>query len=1114
MKRKLCFVLAGSLMVMNMPVVAHAEKNVKVKNVNGNVLTIPVGSSFSLKTNMANKNISFTSSKDKIAVVSGTGMVTAKKKGTTIVSLKDKKSKNVKKLKIKVQAPKEYVITKVSGTYYSQVKVRVKAKKGYQLYYSTDGTFHSKNKICATKSKNFTFQKSTKLNIYAFKKGEKITNLAKAKKKIIYTYVIKKQVVDSEETTKENTTTSEQATTATTKVTEAATTVAATTAETATTTAETTTQMATTTAETTSVKETVAETTAKETTSTAPTTTVKETTSTAPTTIKETTSTAPTTTIKETTSTVPTTIKETTSTAPTTTVKETTSTAPTTTVKETTSAVPTTTVKETTSAVPTTTEVAETTSIPEMTTIAETTAEPEATTTEETSVEATTEDVTTTEPEATTGETSTEETTTEVEPTAPDPTTEETTSEEQTSGEFPTDETRPTMPEFPTDMTRPTMPEFPTDETTEEITTEETSTEEASTEEASTEEATTEEASTEEASTEETSTEEASTEEATTEETSTEESTTGATEETTTEQETTEAGKTESSYAEIQEDGKVQVVIGNAPEKKVTLTNDAGEEILSISKKNKVTISKAGTYRITSDQVEMITGRIEVDAEDADVNVILAGVQLTSDDTDGVFTVKKKTASVNVTLEEGTVNKFADTAETGTETNEETGAETTVYPDGAIVSKQTGLTIQGTGKLYVSSKLGSGIKSTDSLQITNADIVVTEAGNNGISGKTELIVKDSSLDITSDSDGLKTTTPDDTTLGNMELTNTKIKIQCNEDGIQCYKDAVITDCDIDIQATKDTSKLTTVDGETKNSFKGIKAEGNLTISGGTFNIVSSDDAIHSNATIEIKDDPEMNLNTGDDGIHADDELTIQSGNITVEQSYEGLEAANIVINGGEIHVKSSDDGINAAGGSDGNTNGGNFGDDTFGPGRPGGNQGGNQGGMPGQSSGNYSIEINGGKIYVDASGDGIDSNGNITMTAGEVYVSGPTNGGNGALDYDGTFLISGGTLIAAGSIGMDQTPSDTSTQNSVRFQLQSVQQAGTKIELKDSEGNVVVSFTPEKVFQSVVISAPELTVNESYSLYLNDTLSTTVELTGTVTGGGNNGGGFGPGQRW
>ena len=770
--------------------------------------------------------------------------------------------------------------------------------------------------------------------------------------------------------------------------------------------------------------------------------------------------------------------------------------------------------------------------------------EPEATTEAETTPEVTT-GITTTEPEAGTEETSTEEATTEVEPTAPDPTTEEETSTEEitteesssevisetTKSEFPTDVTRPTRPEFPTDMTRPTGPEFPTDMTrptgpefptpeetsTEEITTEEASIEETSTEETTTEEASTEETTTEETSTEEASTEEASTEETTTEETTTEEATTEetTTEEATTEQETGETPQNENSYAEIQEDGKIKVVIGNAPEKKVTLTNDAGEEILTISKKNKVTISKAGTYRITSEQSEMITGRIEVDAEDADVNVILAGIQLTSDDTDGVFTVKKKTASVNVTLEEGTVNKFEDTAETGTETNEETGAETTVYPDGAIVSKQTPLVIEGTGKLYVSTKLGTGIKSTDSLQISNADIVVSEAGNNGISGKTQLIVKDSTLDITSDGDGLKTTTPDDTTLGNMELTNSKIIIQSYEDGIQCYKDAVITDCDIQIQATKDNSKLTTVEGETKNSFKGIKADGNLTISGGTFQITSSDDAIHSNATIEIKDEPEMNLNTGDDGIHADDELTIESGTITVEQSYEGLEAANIVINGGEIHVKASDDGINAAGGSNGNgnTGGGNFGDDTFGPGRPGGNPGGNPGGMPGESSGNYSIEINGGKLFVDAGGDGIDSNGNITMTAGEVFVSGPTNGGDGALDYDGTFLISGGTLIAAGSIGMDQTPSDTSTQNSVRFQLQNTQQAGTKIELKDSEGNVIVSFTPDKVFQSVVISAPELTVNESYSLYLNDTLNTTVQLTGTVTGGGNNGG-FGPGQRW
>lgn len=117
-----------------------------------------------------------------------------------------------------------------------------------------------------------------------------------------------------------------------------------------------------------------------------------------------------------------------------------------------------------------------------------------------------------------------------------------------------------------------------------------------------------------------------------------------------------------------------------------------------------------------------------------------------------------------------------------------------------------------------------------------------------------------------------------------------------------------------------------------------------------------------------------------------------------------MEGATVTINEGDISVNASDDGINAAGGSSGEEEQeGQFGADSFG--EPGGGQPG------GGGDSTKFIEINGGTTYVNADGDGIDSNGDVRMTAGTLIVNGPTDDGNGALDYDGTFTMDGGIFL-------------------------------------------------------------------------------------------------------
>lgn len=160
---------------------------------------------------------------------------------------------------------------------------------------------------------------------------------------------------------------------------------------------------------------------------------------------------------------------------------------------------------------------------------------------------------------------------------------------------------------------------------------------------------------------------------------------------------------------------------------------------------------------------------------------------------------------------------------------------------------------------------------------------------------------------------------------------------------------------------------------------------------------------------------------------------------------------------------SSDDGLNA-GGNDGSSVNGRLGQNNF------------------NSSSDSSININGGYIYVDASGDGVDSNGSVKMTKGTVLVNGPTNSGNGALDYDSKFDMSGGLLVTAGSLGMVQTPSDSSSQYSMSIGFSSVQEAGTLVNISDEDGESILTFAPSKQYQSIVVCSPDLKKGTTYKI--------------------------------
>ena len=132
----------------------------------------------------------------------------------------------------------------------------------------------------------------------------------------------------------------------------------------------------------------------------------------------------------------------------------------------------------------------------------------------------------------------------------------------------------------------------------------------------------------------------------------------------------------------------------------------------------------------------------------------------------------------------------------------------------------------------------------------------------------------------------------------------------------------------------------------------------------------------------------------------------------------------------------------------------------------------------------------------------MDSNNSILMTNGIVIVNGPVSDIDAAIDYDGTFKITGGTLIASGSSGMLQGVSTSSTQYSLTINFGSKKEANSTVSIMDGDGEVL-TFAPSKTYSSIVISTPSLNIG-TYYIYV-DGKSTSSSLDGVYELGGYSG---------
>lgn len=464
-----------------------------------------------------------------------------------------------------------------------------------------------------------------------------------------------------------------------------------------------------------------------------------------------------------------------------------------------------------------------------------------------------------------------------------------------------------------------------------------------------------------------------------------------------------------------------------------------------------------------------------------------------------------------------------------------TAAQTPAEGDGCITI---------TGGTIIASAGEDGIKAVKNVTVSDsADITITKALEGvqvseiiyDTDGTTvlgfvggEININGGTLNITSSEDGIQCGT------GNVIVTDGNITVNSQQDCIQGESITNISGGTFDLTAYGGAPQNVSANNpESANSCKGVKAGKLVYISGGTFDINTYDDAVHSNHTVRILGG-NMKIATGDDGVHGDSYLYISdNANINITKSYEGIEAAKIYVSGGETRVVSSDDGANAAGDEPADSaydidnvpavtaqslsdNNAENNIQTFaGP-------GGSWGGGPnwgGEDTSSYGyLEVSDGLLYIEAEGDGFDSNGSGLISGGTVLVNGPTSGGNGVFDIgdnsSDTLAITGGTVIGAGTSDMAVTP-DKATQyyvvtssgssgggrlgqstGSSGFSSQSADKA---FKLTNSSGEEIVTYVPSKAYAWVFVSTPEMT-SGSYTLNYGGSVSG-----GTFTGKGSYG---------
>ena len=283
---------------------------------------------------------------------------------------------------------------------------------------------------------------------------------------------------------------------------------------------------------------------------------------------------------------------------------------------------------------------------------------------------------------------------------------------------------------------------------------------------------------------------------------------------------------------------------------------------------------------------------------------------------------------------------------------------------------------------------------------------------------------------------------------------------------------------------------------------GIVGKDDVKFNSGTFKIESADDAIRGKDSVYIKggtisvksgadgikstnlqdpgkgfiliDGGTINIEAGDDGLRSSRTIIMNDGTLNIAKAYEGVEARSVIFNGGTTHIKAFDDGVNANG-------------------------------APGPSTVSDTalafaqIIVNGGELYVNSNGDGLDSNNHFAINGGKIVVDGPANNGNSALDSESGIVITGGEIIALGMNAQAEPPSQESSARSVIVYLPTAYPASTHVEIRDEEEESIIAHTSAKSFNNIIVSSPLFMDGHTYTLLVDDVEKTKFTISGFLT---------------
>jgi hypothetical protein len=465
------------------------------------------------------------------------------------------------------------------------------------------------------------------------------------------------------------------------------------------------------------------------------------------------------------------------------------------------------------------------------------------------------------------------------------------------------------------------------------------------------------------------------------------------------------------------------------------------------------------------------TDKDGIDADEGELLITGGSVYVTSTSDD----VKAIKSSNNITISGGSVDidLYGDKSK-GIDSDTDigiTGGNIHILAAGGVVLEASG---SGYDPSYCSA-----INTNTNIYIGTCTLQLETTGeaSRGIASDGNVTIDQAVIDILSSGDGDKYTNiygEDDAYHGSC----------INVDG-----DLNIIDGDLTISNSGSGGKGITVDGNiilgtetyipvisVTTSGEGIEIEPG----GGPHNDGEYDEAkaIKSDANITINN-TELSINSADDAIKADTSITLINGVISIEDAFEGFEAPNITISGGNIDMYCSDDGFNATYGNGGEQNDGSL------------------------------LLIEGGYSHISStSGDPLDSNGDFTMNGGTVVVHGPQSSPEVGIDVNGTFLMNDGFLVVSGTnSNMTEGPSNASDQYNLLLRSNQQINANTIFHIEDSNGNDIVTFKPRRRYYSIVFSSDELTSGETYSVYTGGTSTGTV-LNGLYSGGTYSGGTF------